>query len=584
MLNDRAGPRKACALPSSWDAAPRCARENRRRSCIDAMAALTFVPAPVRRRRQLALAVLLAVLLMASMLYVAVNRLTRPAAPAVAADRLTQMLDRALLRERGAASPGVAIRPLAPADAAPEALALAEGVCASLAERLARLPTLRVVPCRSTSVAMAVQMDDAHLARLLAVRYVLEGRLEPLTDDRLHVRIALREAGSGRAAWQIDERIVAGALQTLPARVAEATGRAIGQADPSPPEPDLAPEVYAKFLLARQLANKVSMDERRRALALLDEVLAAEPNHAPSLYIRQNLRGRMLGNTGDKCESVAELNAARAANVAEGLALARRLVAADPYDFRGQVLLLADEIEIKQWPQGFERMDRILERHARVPGLMRLAARLHLHAGYLARARELALAAAQMNALDGEAIEILAALAGIERRDAEFRELLALAQQIGHQGLGPLQVFEARRREDWASLERAYAAYIGWGGKWPADWVPRYVGGLADPAARAAAVAVLDGHDEATRQHFSGYFVEYALLGELPRSLASVQRHAKRPPASWMQYLWWPELAALRAAPGFGDAMRDLGAAALWEARGAPDLCKREPDGRWACR
>ena len=211
----------------------------------------------------------------------------------------------------------------------------------------------------------------------------------------------------------------------------------------------------------------------------------------------------------------------------------------------------------------------------RDPGLLRLAARLHLHAGYVHRAAELARDAARLNALDAEAIEIMALAAGIERRDAEMRELIAVAVQIGHQGMGRAEVFDAFRRQDWATLERVHTAWVSWGDKWPADWVPAFVRGLADPAQREAASLLLDGHAEATRQHFVSYFIEYALLGDSARSLKSVQHHARLPPATWMQHLWWPELAAVRQQPGFVQAMHDLGMTGLWAARGAPDSCQR---------
>jgi TolB-like protein len=505
------------------------------------------------------------------------------AAPADDGDPLVASLDRVLQR-RGDSTPGVAIRPLAGAGSAGDAAALADGVCAALAERLARLPALRVVPCRSTGAAAAVERDDRRLARLLAVRYVITGRVEPRGDQRVHVHLTMREANRADEAWRIDEELPIGNLQALPARVAEATGITIGRPDPGPSERLIAPNLYAKFVRARELAQRVSVEDRLQAVALLDEVIAGEPDHGPALYLRQNLLGGLLGNMPGKRETVAELNAARAKNVAEGLALAERLVHSDPLDYRGQVLLLAHEMEVKQWPQGFDRLDRILERHSRVPGLLKLAARLYLHAGYLARARELALAAAQLNALDAEALEILAAVAGIERRDGEFRELLALALQIGHGKLGPLQVYDAHRRSDWAELERVYTAYVGWGGKWPTDWVAAYARGHADPSQRDAALRLLDEHDPATRQHFSSFMVEYALLGDPQRSLRSVRHHAKMAPASWMQYLWWPELAAVRWLPGFAQAMTDLGAVALWQARGAPELCSKGGDGVWACR
>lgn len=134
------------------------------------------------------------------------------------------------------------------------------------------------------------------------------------------------------------------------------------------------------------------------------------------------------------------------------------------------------------------------------------------------------------------------------------------------------------------SQEGGNCAWVRWGGKWPADSVPRWVRGLADPAEREAAVRLLESHDAATRQHFVSWFVEYALLGDAARSLQSVQHHARLPPATWMQDLWWPELAAVRRAPGFVQAQADLGMTAPWDARGAPDRCERSANGTWTCR
>jgi hypothetical protein len=217
------------------------------------------------------------------------------------------------------------------------------------------------------------------------------------------------------------------------------------------------------------------------------------------------------------------------------------------------------------------------------PGLLRLAAGVHLLAGYVRRAREMALAAAQLDALDAEAFEILALTAGIDRRDAEMREFISIARQIGHEGMGRAEVFDAWRRRNWAAVERAHSAWVGWGGKWLADWVPVWVRGLADPAQHGNAARMLDAHDAATRQYFVSDFIEYARLGEHERSLSAVEHHARLPPATWMQHLWWPELAPVRQAPGFIAAMQALGTAALWEARGAPDFCARRGQGQWSC-
>jgi hypothetical protein len=240
-------------------------------------------------------------------------------------------------------------------------------------------------------------------------------------------------------------------------------------------------------------------------------------------------------------------------------------------------------MELREMPAGFRRLDGLVQRNPRLPGVLRLAARMHLHTGYVEEARRLALAAAQLNALDAEAYEILALVAGIQRRDEAMREFIAIARKMGHTGLGRLEVFDASRRRDWPEVERAHTAWVAWGGQWSADWVPGWVRGLADPAMRDDAARALDGHPPATRQHFAGYFVEYALLGDTERSLASVRANAKRPPATWMQHLWWPEFARVRASPGFVEAMTDLGFTRLWDERGAPDLCRRVEGGQWSC-
>ncbi len=522
-------------------------------------------------------------LAVAALVVLVVRGLELPTRMAATGDEaLALVLDRVLQRGNQGTSPGLAIRPLiTPVDDA-DATALAGPVCEGMANRLVRVPGLRVASCRSTGVALAADLDDRALSRLLAIDHVMKGEIRSLPAGRLHLRLELRDARDGTRRWAMDEDIALADLQMLPVRVSSATGAALGIADAPPPPPPIDPQAHAKFMRARELARRPSIDDRRTAVRLLDEVLAVEPDHLESRFLQHNVKGWLLGNDGSGT-SVESLNAARAANVAEGLALARRLVEADPQDVRGQWLLLADEFELRHWVDGFRRLGRMVQGNPRQPGVLRLSARVHLHAGYLDRARELAIAAARLNALDADAYEILALVAGMQRRDAEMREFIAIARQVGHEGLGPVQLVEAWRRRDWVEVERSHTAWIGWGGKWSADWVPAWVRGLADPAEREAAAQLLDAHDAATRQHFVSYFLEYALLGDTARSLASVRHHARMPPATWMQNLWWPELAEVRRSPAFVAAMSDLGFTSLWDVYGAPDFCRRGADGAWSC-
>jgi TolB-like protein/tetratricopeptide (TPR) repeat protein len=521
---------------------------------------------------------------LAALVVFVVRGIDAPAREAPAGeDALALLLDRVLQRGERGNSPGLALRPLATLPDDGEAAALAGAVCESMASRLVRVPGLRVASCRSTGVALAANLDDRALSRLLAIDHVMTGEIRTLPAGRLHLRLELRDARDGSRRWAIDEHMALPDLQALPVRVSSATGAALGIADAPPPPPPIDPEAHVRYLRARELARRPSIDDRRAAVRLLDEVLAVEPDHLESRFLQHNVKGWLLGNDGSG-GSVESLNAARAANVAEGLALARRLVEADPQDVRGQWLLLADEVESRQWVDGYRRLGRMVQANPRQPGVLRLSARMHIHAGYLERARELAIAAARLNALDADAYEILALVAGMQRRDAEMREFIAIARQVGHEGLGPVQLVEAWRRRDWAEVERVHTAWIGWGGQWSAEWVPAWVRGLADPSEREAAAQLLDAHDAATRQHFVSYLLEYALLGDFARSMKSLRHHAKMPPATWMQNLWWPELAEMRRSPAFIEAMNDLGFTGLWDAYGAPDLCQRGADGAWSCR
>lgn len=539
--------------------------------------------------RVLPLAALLALLLLAA---AAVwlgggfgGRTEQGAADAEPAQALEAALAR-VVRRPAEALQGVAVRPLAAAASAGSAQ-IAGGLCETLTLPLVRAAPMRVVPCSATRQPVAAALDDTRLARLLAVSHVISGSVEALPGgERLRVRLVLQQPGAVKPlAWQLDEEMPLAGLQTLPARVADATGRALGHAPlPQPRQAGLPDAVYPLYMRAVELGRRESIADRRAALALFTQVLAAAPDHGPTLHNHLTVRQRLAGNADPDAPplTVEQAQAAREARRAEGLALAQRLLAADPDDLRATWLLLSDEIYTRRWPAALDRLDAILQRHPLLPGYSAVAARIHLHAGYLERARALALAALQINALDHEALEVLALVAGMRGEDTLHREALELARQVGHSGLGYSSVIEAWRRRDWPEVERRLTAWVAWGGKWSAAWVPQVVRGMAEPAARDAAVALLDGHDAATRRHFASYFIEYALLGAHEQALKAVRYHGTLPPAVWMQWLWWPELTPARREAGFVDAMRELGVVDLWEQRGAPELCQRGPAG-WRC-
>jgi len=558
-----------------------------------------------RRRRRWALIALVALVAVAAGLFAALQGLHRIApGPARPAETLAQTLDRRLQRGQSAAA-GIAIRPLKTAEAAAPAAsppartaatpasaadtaALAEGLCDALAARLVRGSGLRVVPCSSTRAAVASALDDAGLARLLGVRYVLSGSVQPVDAATLHVRLALHEAAAAppaRAAWQLDEQMPAAGLQALPARVALAASQALGQADSARDEAPIPEQAYVDHLRASQLARRPTVPDKQEAYRLNERVLAVAPDYEPALYLRLGLTSVLSASkTGPATQgTLAQVEAAQQRLRDDIRALGQRMVARDPASWRGRILLLNDAFAHGRWPEALEHADALAQHTARHPGVLRIAARLYLTAGYLRQAQALALDAARLNALDAEAYEVLAMThAALGEADA-FAETLALAVQMGHRRISVPQALLALRQGDTQGFTAAARAFTASAAE-PPSWAEPWLRGVLVPAARDAAAQALLGIDENERRMRAELLLEWALLGDTERAAAALQIIAARPIARWTEDLWWPELAAVRRHAAFASAAERMGLAALWSTRGAPDLCEPRAPGAWACR
>jgi TolB-like protein len=548
-------------------------------------------PAPERWRRPLAF-VALALLPLLAALAVGLWRWIGTAGPGSAtdldpADALAVALDRALQRSAKPLPAGLAIKPLDAVGGSADLRALADSICESLSGGLTRLRVLRVASCASTRTALAAELDDHRLTQLLRVDYLLSGRLHAVAGDRIRVQLVLHDR-EAQPRWRIDEELALGALQNLPERVSTAAAQAIGQPAPVSAEPALDPALYPLMLRASQLARRPSPGERREALALVETVLASAPEHAPARYLRLALLSQLSNVPGGPARkgNADEIRAAQDALRREVRELGQQLVAADPGDWRGNILLINDALMHRRWGEMLDRADIVLEHAGNHPGLLRIAARLNLHVGYIRRAQALALDAARVDALDAEALGVLALTHGMLGRTMAMRELLAIAEQLGHRQLELAQIIDASRRGDRALLEKAATAWVSAGHESEAvpPWAAPWLAALLDPAQRAGGVAALDAATEGARLLRAGFLVEYALLGEHERALRSLQGLVRRPIGPWIQHLWWPELGPLRRDPGFVRAMQELGLTALWEARGAPEVCERGADGQWTCR
>lgn len=499
------------------------------------------------------------------------------------ARELAKKLDHALDRPRRYEAPGVAVFALAaPADDR-ELGHLSNALCDALVERLLRQGSLRLPSCASARVAAEAGVRGPQLAHLLGVDYAVRGSIARLSDGRFRTQVAMARLRDESAQWQIDEEVDDARLQDLLARVAtriaDSAGRPLAGAD----EQRIDPKAYGKYLRAVQLTARRNVDEMREAMRLIGEVLAVAPDYVPALYMRLGLTSQLLsaGPPPGAAKPGDDGQAQQAAMLREIDSLGRRLLAADPTDWRAHTLLLNFAMQSGRWSEAFAHADALSSGNRRAGGL-RINARLHLYAGYLKRGQELALEAARLDPLSAENYMALAQAFGLAGDDARMSEFAGIAAELGVKRAAMYEAFSALRRRDWAAFE---PAFVGWqaasghAGDWPAA-VARAV---ADPSRRAAALDALAAQDVRTRAALAGFFLEYGLMGDTERGVAAIVERSRLPPAGWLEYLWWPELSALRGHADFAQAMENLGLAALWRERGAPDRCEPQSNGSWRC-
>lgn len=544
----------------------------------------TPVRLPERFGPWLALGLIAAVLLAAGWL-LSRSRAPVAAAPALAAPMpLAEVLDRSLGRHVARGGPALAMRPVVVAADDPALAGLGDMLCRLVATRLANLGGLRIAACESTRAAIAAGLDDAALARLLAVDHLVKGRLERRPGGRLHLQLELVQLPARARLWQLATDLSPSELQGVAEQLTQHLASRLGLAGAPPAEPDASPEAFDKLLQAQLMVARGSPADQRAALALVDEALALQPDLRSARVMQLSLRNAALRfSTADERADPAARRRLQARLMADADALGRELLAGERPDPRGHAVLAQLAVQQRRWVDGFVHIDRLLAQPGVDAASLRNLAHLQAMAGYRRPALELALAATRLdplNAVNHQALAFFHALLG---DDARMREHAGIAQELGDRMAVVYQGIAALRAGDWPQAEAATVEALRGAGI-EHGWVGGFVRAAADPAARAhaaAAIAALPAPLQFGMAHFHWYL---AWLGDTDRTLQAVRSNLVHPIGPWLSNLWWPEFGHLRRDPGFAQVLDNTGLPALWALRGAPDWCDRVDGGRWACR
>jgi hypothetical protein len=109
-------------------------------------------------------------------------------------------------------------------------------------------------------------------------------------------------------------------------------------------------------------------------------------------------------------------------------------------------------------------------------------------------------------------------------------------------------------------------------------------GVYGDGVAHAKAVAMIEEY-LATKPPFVSGVVPYALLqlGAARRALAVAAEDHTSNDSIYLHMLWSPAEHEARSTPEFQALLKRLGLADLWNRYGAPDVCRLQSSGTYAC-
>jgi hypothetical protein len=105
-----------------------------------------------------------------------------------------------------------------------------------------------------------------------------------------------------------------------------------------------------------------------------------------------------------------------------------------------------------------------------------------------------------------------------------------------------------------------------------------------DAQARIAVDRIAKDYLAAKPAQISAPLLDGLLRGrQAARGLELLSRGPSANDAMIIQRFWSVELREMRRTPEFATFLQASGLSKLGDARGNPDLCKRQPDGRYAC-
>ena len=186
-----------------------------------------------------------------------------------------------------ATTPTIAVLPFLDTSNTPDGRAFAQGVAEEILNLLARDPRLHVLGRTSSGMLAAHAGDPRAIERDLGVTHLLEGSVRTAPGRvKVGVRLVALPGARSLFAEDYDRRPtdIFAVQNEIGRAVAARLGGALGTAAAvrAAAAPQTTPDVYARYLAARELTRSREPPKMKRARTLLQQAIAADPRYAPA--------------------------------------------------------------------------------------------------------------------------------------------------------------------------------------------------------------------------------------------------------------------------------------------------------------
>ena len=179
----------------------------------------------------------------------------------------------------------IAVLPFVNMSSDPEQEYFSDGISEELLNLLSKIPEFRVTARTSSFTFKGKDLPVPEIARQLNVAHVLEGSVRK-AGNRVRITAQLIEARSDTHLWSetydrglddifaVQDEIAAAICAELKLKLSDSGQLVLAE------DKEIDPEIYDAYLRGMYLINQESMDDRKRGIEILEDVVDQDPQNA----------------------------------------------------------------------------------------------------------------------------------------------------------------------------------------------------------------------------------------------------------------------------------------------------------------